>query len=165
MNDMTITRQPAAINSRFISHGTLGSKDLDASRKFYEEFLGLEVIRTSKNSLMVRLGGHHVYAVVYSARKERMPRIYHNGVDVPTNEDVDRAWKLCTEQAEQWGLTEIQKPSVRHGTYSFLFWDRDENAWEIMSNPKGGYTWIFEQGDLEGRGHWDKEFISRRPAE
>ena len=163
MNDMT--RPAAALNTRFISHGTLGSKDLDATRKFYEQFLGLEVIRTGKNSLMIRLGGQHVYAVVGTARKERMPRHYHNGLDVPTDADVDRAWELCKEQAEQWGLTEIQKPSERHGTYSFLFWDRDENAWEIMSNPKGGYTWIFEQGDLEGRGHWEKGFRDKRPAE
>src|SRR5262249_49469771 len=48
----------AAIKSRFISHGTLGSKDLEASRRFYEEFLGLEVVRTSNVSLMVRLGGN-----------------------------------------------------------------------------------------------------------
>jgi hypothetical protein len=49
------------------------------------------------------------------------------------------------------------------GTYSFLFWDADENAWEILSNPKGGYTWIFEQGDLAGRGHFEKGFRHKRP--
>src|SRR5262249_35290987 len=84
----------SAIKSRFISHGTLGSKDLEASRRFYEEFLGLEVVRTSPVSLMVRLGGNHVYAVVYSKKKERMDRLYHNGLDVETDAEVDEAWKL-----------------------------------------------------------------------
>jgi catechol 2,3-dioxygenase-like lactoylglutathione lyase family enzyme len=153
-----------AIRTRFISHGTLGSKDLDATRRFYEEFLGLEVVRTSPVSLMVRLGGQHVYAVVFTKKKERMPRIYHNGLDVATDAEVDEAWRRCTEEAAKWGLHEITKPIARHGTYSFLFWDADDNAWEVLSNPKGGYTWIFEQGDLGGKGHFDEAFLAARPG-
>ena len=153
----------AALKTRFISHGTLGSKDLERTREFYQQFLGLEVVRTSPVSLMVRLGGQHVYAVVFMKKKERMPRCYHNGLDVDSEADVDAAWKLCTEQAAKWGLKEITKPLERHGTYSFLFWDGDDNAWEILSNPKGGYTWIFEQGDLKDKGHFAKGFKDKRP--
>jgi catechol 2,3-dioxygenase-like lactoylglutathione lyase family enzyme len=152
-----------ALKTRFLSHGTLGSKDLEATRRFYEEFLGLEVVRTSPVSLMVRLGGNHVYAVVHTKKKERMPRCYHNGLDVHSDAEVDEAWRLCTEQAAKWGLHDISKPAERHGTYSFLFWDADDNAWEILSNPQGGYTWIFEQGDLAGRGHFEKGFRHARP--
>src|SRR6266702_2431202 len=152
-----------AIKSRFLSHGTLSSRDLEASRRFYEEFLGLEVVRTSPVSLMIRLGGKHVYAVVYTKKKEPMARIYHNGLDVDTDAEVDDAWQACHAQAEKWGLHDIDKPSARHGTYSFLFWDADDNAWEILSNPKGGYTWIFEQGDLAGRGHFERGFRHQRP--
>ncbi len=47
---------------------------------------------------------------------------------------------------------------VQHGTHSFHFWDMDENCWEILSNPKGGYSWLFEHGDLEGEGHWARDF-------
>jgi hypothetical protein len=112
---------------------------------------------------MVRLGGEHVYAVVLTKNKERMPRCYHNGIDVASEAEVDEAWRLCAEQAAKWGLHDIAKPAERHGTYSFLFWDADDNAWEVLSNPKGGYTWIFEQGDLEGRGHFEKGFKDRRP--
>lgn len=156
----------SVINSTFLSHGTLGSKDLEASRKFYEEFLGLEVIRTSKISMMVRLGGDHVYAVVQKRHLDKMPRINHNGVDVPSDADVDAAHAACIEQQEKWGLSGITEPIQQHGTYSFHFSDHDGNAWEILSNPKGGYQWIFEQGDLEGRGHWDKNFRKdKMPAE
>ena len=45
----------------------------------------------------------------------------------------------------------------------FKFWDLDDNCWEILSNPKDGYTWIFEQGDQEGRGHMDRNFRDKRP--
>ena len=49
-----------ALKLNFISHGTLPSIDLEATRQFYEEFLGLEVIRTSHHSMMVRLGGDQI---------------------------------------------------------------------------------------------------------
>ena len=146
------------IKSKFLSHGTLGSKDLEATRKFYTEFLGLEVIRTSKISLMVRLGGDHVYAVVQSRKKDEMPRLNHNGIDVETDADVDAAYQAIIGGQEEWGLYNITEPVEQHGTYSFHFWDADGNAWEILSNPKGGYTWIFEHGDLDGKGHFDKAF-------
>ena len=90
-------------------------------------------------------------------------RCYHNGLDVLTDADVDESYAKCLEQAEKWGLHDITKPSERHGTYSFLFWDNDENAWEILSNPKGGYTGIFEQGDLVGKGHFSQGFRENRP--
>jgi hypothetical protein len=112
---------------------------------------------------MIRLGGNHVYAVVLTKNKEPMPRCYHNGLDVHTDAESTRPGACAPIQAKKWGLHDIQKPSERHGTYSFLFWDRDDNAWEILSNPSGGYTWIFEQGDLEGRGHFEKGFRTKRP--
>ena len=34
----------------------------------------------------------------------------------------------------------------------------DDNCWEILTNPKGGYSWLFEQGDQVGKGHLDKKF-------
>ena len=80
----------AALNLNFLSHGTLESRDLEASRKFYEEFLGLEVVRTSNISLMIRLGGNHVYAVVENKRVEnKMSFLNHNGLDVLTEAEVD----------------------------------------------------------------------------
>lgn len=148
-----------ALDLKFLSHGTLISKDLEESRKFYEEFFGLEVVRTSPISLMVRLGGNHVYAVVEQKKHaEEMNFLFHNGLDVFTDEAVDEAHKITVEQADKWGLKKISKPKTQHGTYSFYFWDRDGNSWEILSNPEGGYMWIFEQGDQEGKGHMDQEF-------
>jgi catechol 2,3-dioxygenase-like lactoylglutathione lyase family enzyme len=151
-----------ALTLNFLSHGTLESRDLEFSRKFYEEFLGLEVHRTSPISLMVRLGGQHVYAVVYSKRPSEMNLLNHNGLDVETQAEVDAAHRICVEQADKWKLAKISKPVLQHGTYSFYFWDADGNAWEILTNPKGGYSWIWDMGDLEGKGHLDRKF--KRPG-
>lgn len=147
-----------AIRPQFMSHGTLACKDVEVTRRFYEEFLGLEVIRTSKISLLVRLGGRHTYAVVKTDKPQEMPFLNHNGLDVSTEAEVDRCHRLVTEQAEKWGLHRISKPYVQHGTYSFYFWDADENCWEILCNPRDGYTWLFEKGNQEGMGHLDTAF-------
>src|SRR5665213_3450908 len=157
----TVARKPA-LKLTFLSHGTLESRDLERTRVFYEEFLGLEVHRTSPISLMVRLGGEHVYAVVLSKASSQMPFLNHNGLDVETREEVDEAHRITCAQAEKWGLTKISKPALQHGTYSFYFWDGDGNCWEILTNPKGGYSWIFALGDLEGQGHQAKTF--KRPG-
>ncbi len=160
----TVQATEPTLKLKFLSHGTLQSKDLEAARKFYAEFLGFEVIRTSNISLMIRLGGQHIYAVVENRKLDtEMPFLSHNGIDASTEEEVDECHRLCVEQADKWGLKKISPPVVQHGTYSFYFWDGDGNAWEILCNPEGGYTWLFEQGEQEGRGHMSKKFT--RPDE
>ncbi len=153
------TATEAALKLKFLSHGTLESKDLERARRFYTEFLGLEVVRTSPISLLIRLGGANTIAVVEQPKRDaEMPMLNHNGLDVETQEEVDAAHETVVAQAEKWGLRKISKPKLQHGTYSFFFWDMDDNCWEILTNPPGGYSWLFEQGDLEGKGHLDRKF-------
>ena len=147
-----------ALKLNFLSHGTLESRDLDAARAFYVEFLGLEVIRTSTISLLVRLGGDNTIAVVENKKKPDMPLLNHNGLDVETREEVDAAHAVIVEKGEAWGIHKVTKPALQHGTYSFFFWDLDANCWEILTNPAHGYRWLFEKGDQEGRGHLSKDF-------
>jgi len=156
------TKVGPALNLNFLSHGTLDSRDLEFSRKFYEEFLGFQVVQTSPISLLVRLGGDHTIAVVYSKKVGAMNLLNHNGLDVRTKEEVDEAHRVVVANAEKWKLTKISKPYLQHGTYSFYFWDADDNAWEILTNPEGGYSWLFEQGDQKGKGHLDRNF--KRPG-
>jgi catechol 2,3-dioxygenase-like lactoylglutathione lyase family enzyme len=159
----TQTAKPKpALKLNFLSHGTLESRDLAFSRRFYEEFLGLEVVQTSPISLLIRLGGPNTIAVVYSKQAHEMNLLNHNGLDVGTQEEVDEAHRTVCAQAETWQLKKITKPHLQHGTYSFFFWDGDDNCWEILTNPEGGYSWLFEQGDQEGKGHLDRNF--RRPG-
>jgi catechol 2,3-dioxygenase-like lactoylglutathione lyase family enzyme len=151
-----------ALKLKFLSHGTLESRDLALSRRFYEEFLGLEVVQTSPISLLVRLGGPNTIEVVYSKHVGEMNLLNHNGLDVRTQEEVDEAYRIATAQADKWKLQKITKPHLQHGTYSFFFWDGDGNCWEVLTNPAGGYSWLFEQGDQQGTGHLDRNF--RRPG-
>lgn len=159
---VTTEKPEPALKLKFLSHGTLESRDLEFSRKFYEEFLGLEVVQTSKISLMIRLGGKQCIAVVYTKRPTQMGLLNHNGLDVDTQEEVDEAHRIAVAQAERWKLHKITRPVLQHGTYSFYFWDADDNCWEILSNPEGGYDWLFKVGDQTGKGHHDRNF--KRPG-
>ena len=130
IGDTTARVQPGkpapALKLNFLSHGTLESRDLAFSRRFYEEFLGLEVVQTSPISLLIRLGGPNTIAVVYSKKLGGMNLLNHNGLDVRTQEEVDQAHRIVCAQAEEWHLKKISKPHLQHGTYSFflLGWRR-----------------------------------------
>src|SRR6266850_6869382 len=103
-------RPKPALKLEFLSHGTLESRDLAFSRRFYEEFLGLEIVQTSPISLLVRLGGANTIAVVYSKNVGEMNLLNHNGLDVRTQEEVDEAHRMVSTEAERWHLKKISKP-------------------------------------------------------
>ncbi|NBP73732.1 MAG: VOC family protein, partial [Alphaproteobacteria bacterium] len=100
------TAKDPALKLKFLSHGTLESKNLEEAREFYTEFLGLEVVRTSPISLLIRLGGANTIAVVEQKNREEeeMPMLNHNGLDVETQEEVDKAYETVMEQKDKWGL-------------------------------------------------------------
>ncbi len=127
-----------------LSHGTLECRDLEKTREFYERFLGLEVVRTSDTSMWIRLNCSFAIACVQTGKnKPPMPLLNHNGLDVATREEVDRAYATIVAQRETWGIGRVTKPLDQHGTYSFYFSDLDENWWELLTNPPGGYSWMF----------------------
>jgi len=136
----------SALKLKFLSHGTLESRELEKTRRFYEDCLGLDTIRTSPRSLMIRLGGENTIAVVENPRKEAMALLNHNGLDVASREEVEQCHRILEEGKDRWGLKKITKPADQHGTYSFYFSDLDDNWWEILANPAGGYSWMFSQG-------------------
>lgn len=157
-----MTRKEPALKLNFFSHATIDVSDIDRARDFYENFMGFDVVQTSKISALIRLGGHTSIAVVRTKKPLKMDLMNHNGVDVRTKEEVDAAHETVLAEAEKWGLHKISTPEMQHGTYSFYFWDADENVWEILTNPEGGYDWLYDVGDQTGKGHHDKNF--KRPG-
>ena len=163
----TIVEAPAgsagvepALKLNFYSHATLECRDIAFTRRFFEEFLGFQTVQMADVSFWARLGGDQVIVVVKgpTKTKESMPFLNHNGLDVGTEAEVDAAYETVKRDAEKWGLHRITKPVIQHGTYCFYFWDADDNAWEILSNPTGGYSWGFQLGDQSGVGHMSRKF-------
>jgi predicted lactoylglutathione lyase len=142
------------LNTRFLSHGTLEIHDIAASRRFYEEVLGLEVVQQSTTALFVRLGGSHVYTCVETkTNRSEMPMLNHNGLDLGSREEVDEAHQKILEVQEEYGIRRVTTPSAQHGGYSFYLQDLDGNWWEILYLPEGGYSFRFNDSrfDLTGR--------------
>lgn len=148
------------LKTRFYSHATLECLDIARTRQFFEEFLGFETVQMADVSFWARMGGDQIVVVVQSPTKKKadMDFLNHNGLDVETDADVDEAHKIVKRDAEKWGIGKITRPIVQHGTYCFYFWDMDGNAWEILSNPAGGYSWGFARGDQTGKGHMARDF-------
>lgn len=152
-----------ALDLKFYSHATLEARDIKFTRRFFKEFLGFQVVQMADVSFWARLGGDQIIVVVQSptGKKADMPFLNHNGLDVRTEAEVDAAWEIVQRDAEKWGLKKITRPAIQHGTYCFYFFDVDDNCWEILCNPEGGYRWGFEMGDQSGKGHMSRDF--KRP--
>lgn len=156
-------KSTSPLKTRFYSHATLECLDIAKTRRFMEEFLGFETVQMADVSFWARMGGDQVIVVVKSptGKKADMPFLNHNGLDVENEADVDAAHAIVKRDQEKWGLRKISKPMVQHGTYGFYFTDADGNMWEILCNPKGGYSWGFDLGDQQGAGHTSRAF--KRP--
>jgi catechol 2,3-dioxygenase-like lactoylglutathione lyase family enzyme len=142
------------VDITFISHGTLDSVNLQESRRFYEEVFGFEVVQLSKVSLLLRKGGEHTYVVVETGNEDhKMSLMNHNGIDVGSPEEVDRAHATLTLVQEEYRIRQIHPARYQHGVYSFYLLDLDGNWWEILVNRPGGYSYAYDDPgrDITGR--------------
>src|ERR1044072_5813828 len=144
-----------------ISHGTLSSIDMQASRRFYEEVLGFEVIQLSPVSMLLRRGTDHTYVVVETGEPGHMTLLDHNGLEVPSREEVYEAHRTLHEVKAEYGIRRINPVLEQHGVLAFYFQDLDANWWEITSSNPRGYGWTFEDParDITGRTDVDPELM------
>lgn len=136
-----------------ISHGTLASIDMQASRRFYEKVLGFEVIQTSPVSMLLRRGTDHTYVVVETGEPGRMGVLDHNGLEVSSRDEVTEAHRALHEVKAEYGIRRINPVMQQHGVFSFYFQDLDANWWEITAHNPRGYGWAYEDParDITGR--------------
>jgi len=138
----------SVLKTKFISHGTLGSKDLEATRRFYEEFLGLEVVRHARPAMMLRLKtGMYVVAVCIGENVPKQHVLTHWGLNVATREEVDRAHAEAVRLKDKYGIQKVNKVLERHGAYGFYFQDLDNNWWEIQHEARA-IDDFFSRGDI-----------------
>jgi catechol 2,3-dioxygenase-like lactoylglutathione lyase family enzyme len=142
------------LNLDVLSHGTVECIDLNKTRRFYTEVLGMEVVQTSATSLMMRLNSAVTIACVKKGGGTSGGVFNHFGFDVANKELVDEAYERVKEVKNEYDIQKITRPVQQHGTYSFYIIDRDENWWEILENPKGGYSYVFDMEEQPGE--WRK---------
>ncbi|MES2258227.1 MAG: VOC family protein [Pseudomonadota bacterium] len=121
-----------------LGHGTLECFDLKASRRFYEEFLGLECVRHAITALAVRLGMRfHIVCVEVGDQIHPCNVLNHWGLDVASRAEVDTAHARALQYREQYGIRQVLDVQHMHGVYSFYMEDLDHNWWEIQYYENG----------------------------
>lgn len=132
-----------------ISHGTLEVFSLKASRRFYEEFLGLECVRHGKPAMVIRLGMRfHVVCVEVGDQVHPCSVLNHWGVDVSSRAEVDQAHAKALEHQQSYGIRQVLPQQDMHGVYSFYLEDLDHNWWEIQHYENGfQHDDFFDFGD------------------
>lgn len=118
--------------------GTMVARDLTRSRRFYEEFCGLEVVRHKPDALLLRDGTHrrtrpYWYIEVYQRDAIERPQhvLNHWGIDLADAAAVDRCHTFALEHQETYGIKKVMPVHVQHGAYSFYLCDLDDNWWEF----------------------------------
>ena len=141
------------LKTRLLSHCTCEVRDIEKSRRFYEDVLGLEVVMTGPKSLMARKNSVTVIDAIETATQNRANKNHsHMGFDVASKAEIDAIHELMEQIKDEYEISDIRKVNKTmrpHNNYNFTIVDRDGNTWEFLDNPAGGYRWKFEQdGDL-----------------
>lgn len=133
-----------------LSHGTLECYSLKASRRFYQEFLGMECVQHGERSMAIRCGmKFHVICVEMGPKLKPVGYLNHWGVDVGSRQAVDDAHAAAVAHQQTYGIGRITDTVEQHGVYSFYFEDLDHNWWEIQHYEAGfQHNDIFDFGDV-----------------
>jgi catechol 2,3-dioxygenase-like lactoylglutathione lyase family enzyme len=157
MSDTTIEQRIRPLNQPvMLSHGTITCRNLAASRRFYEEFLGLETVRHTDRGILLRKGGYCVIVCLeVGDHVKPVDRQHHWGIDLDSREAVDRALALAHELKDKYGIHQVSRITDHHGGYSFYFRDLDDNYWEFQyvgggqATGEGRYDNFFARGDIK----------------
>ncbi len=116
------------------THGTLQCDDIERSRRFYTEVLGLEILAGFNNAQYIK----HAAAPWYIVVLKRSPRQYLAPVNrfalaMATPEDVEQAHRAFAAAGETIGITELRELEQADGRAHFIFSDLDKNWWELTA--------------------------------
>jgi catechol 2,3-dioxygenase-like lactoylglutathione lyase family enzyme len=116
------------------THGTLQCDDIERSRRFYTEVLGLEIAAGFNNAQYIK----HASAPWYIVVLKRSPRQYLAPVNRFTLElgsqtEVEQAHRDFAASRETIGITELGDLDQTNGNVGFIFSDVDRNWWELTA--------------------------------
>lgn len=121
-----------------LSHGTIECEDLEASRRFYENVLGLEIVQLWPSSFYAKHPSTPWYIVCLNVPKENrkyLGRFQRFTLAVESVDAVKQAHRGLKESAEERRITtEIEDVKQNSEAASFLLSDLNRNWWEI-TNP------------------------------
>ena len=114
------------------THGTLQCDDIERSRRFYVEVLGLEIAAGFSTAQYIKHAASPWYIVVL----QRKPRQYLAPVNrftlqMDSATAVEQAHREFSTNGAAAGITDLGKLDSVNGKTSFIFSDPDKNWWEL----------------------------------
>ncbi len=127
------------------------------------DLLAFEVVSESSHETTLRHPNSHWLLSVHEGGANSPVKQMHNhyGVRVEKKSEVDAAYEYLTAHQKQYGLEQIGKPDISHGSYSLYFLEPGTNGWEIecfedVLRKEVGGTRL---GGVRSR-HWDQPLNS-----
>jgi catechol 2,3-dioxygenase-like lactoylglutathione lyase family enzyme len=114
------------------THGTLQCDDVEKSRRFYVEVLGLEIAAGFNTAQYIKHPASPWYIVVL----QRSPRQYLTAVNrftlqMATGAEVEQAHREFAANGKKIGVADLGKLDSANGKTNFIFSDLDKNWWEL----------------------------------
>src|SRR5262249_6442610 len=136
------------VNPELLWHGTLECNDIPATRKFLNEFLGIDVVRALREAQYVWKGGPWsvVCVCVEGEHKEQGPQNRFK-LSVASAAEVDAAHAAAQKHKDTYGIRAIDAVEEKNGIRSFKLQDMNKVWWEITNVTQKHYDDMFAKGD------------------
>lgn len=137
------------IQNETLSHGTVECTDMVATRRFYVDFLGLDIHRPVREAQYIYRGGPWavVCVCVDGDEGKDQPPDNHFKLAVDGSAAVEAAHAAAIEHAERYGIKKIGELYRQQGHSAFLLQDLNHTWWEITDTDQAYYDAIFDAGD------------------
>lgn len=138
------------IQNETLSHGTVECTDMVATRRFYVDFLGLDIHRPFREAQYIHRGGPWtvVCVCVDGGEGKDQPPDNHFKLTVDSAAEVAAAHTAALEHAELYGIRKVADVVARHGRSAFLLQDLNHSWWEITDTDQTYYDALFDAGDV-----------------
>ena len=136
----------ALFENEMLSHGTVECSDLVASRRFFTEFLGLDIHRPFIEAQYIHRGGPWTVVCVCvdggEAKDQTQANLFR--LAVASRGEVDAAHAAALAHADHYGIKRIDDVATRGGLYSVRLQDLNSTWWEIAHVDLAHYDAIFD---------------------
>ena len=120
-----------------LTHGTIEVDNLEASRRFYEDVLGLEIVQLWPTAIYLKHPSTPHYIVNLAIPKENRKYLGRNQrftLALESAGTVKETYRELKNSRSELGITELEEVSGNSDGVSFLFSDFNKNWWEITSS-------------------------------
>jgi catechol 2,3-dioxygenase-like lactoylglutathione lyase family enzyme len=144
-----VTYATSLVNPELLSHGTLECSDIAATRRFLNQFLGVDVVRPLPEAQYLWKGGPWSVVCVCiedSEGKDQGPQNRFK-LSVGSAAEVDGAHAAALAHKDEFGIRAVTDVAERNGIRSFQLQDMNKVWWEITTLTQRHYDDAFAKGD------------------